>query len=56
MPLTFMVAIATLGFEADAITHDEYYTFIVASMGSGIFLMILIKILHAYFYPKESKE
>lgn len=56
MPLTFMVAIATLGFEADAITHDEYYTFIVASMGSSIFLMILIKILHAYFYPKELKE
>ncbi len=56
MPLTFMVAIATLGFEADAITHDEYYTFIVASMGSGIFLMILIKILHTYFYPKEAKE
>lgn len=56
MPLTFMVAIATLGFQAEAITHDEYYSFIVASMGSGIFLMILIKILYAYFYPKEIKE
>lgn len=56
MPLTFMVAIATLGFQAEAITHDEYYTFILASMGSGIFLMILIKILYAYFYPKELKE
>lgn len=56
MPLTFTVAIATLGYQANAINHDEYYAFIVASMGSGIFLMILIKILHSYFYPKESKE
>jgi Kef-type K+ transport system membrane component KefB len=49
MPLTFTVAIATLGYNAHAITHDEYYAFILASMGSGIFLMILIKILHNYF-------
>lgn len=49
MPLTFMVAIATLGYDAQAITHDEYYAFIVASMGSGIFLMILIKIIYAFF-------
>lgn len=53
MPLTFMVAIATLGYEAHAISHDEYYAFIVASMGSGIFLMILIKILYTFFYPKK---
>lgn len=56
MPLTFTVAIATLGYQANAINHDEYYAFIVASMGSGIFLMILIKILHSYFYPNELKE
>ncbi|MDP2079314.1 MAG: cation:proton antiporter [Sulfuricurvum sp.] len=56
MPLTFTVAIATLGYQADAISHNEYYAFIVASMGSGIFLMILIKILHSCFYPKEVKE
>lgn len=56
MPLTFTVAIATLGYEAAAISHDEYYSFIVASMGSGIFLMIVIKILYTFFYPKGSKE
>lgn len=50
MPLTFTVAIATLGYNAHAITHDEYYAFILASMGSGIFLMILIKILYSFFY------
>jgi Kef-type K+ transport system membrane component KefB len=49
MPLTFTVAIATLGYEAQAITHDEYYAFIVASMGSGIFLMIAIKIIYSFF-------
>ena len=55
MPLTFTVAIATLGYEAAAISHDEYYAFIVASMGSGIFLMILIKILYNFFYPDNGK-
>jgi len=50
MPLTFTVAIATLGYNAHAITHDEYNAFILASMGSGIFLMILIKILYNFFY------
>lgn len=55
MPLTFTVAIATLGYEAAAITHEEYYSFIVASMGSGIFLMIVIKILYNFFYPKGLK-
>jgi len=52
MPLTFTVAIATLGYGANAITHDEYYSFIVASMGSGIFLMLLIKILYIVFNKK----
>jgi len=56
MPLTFTVAIATLGYEAAAISHDEYYSFIVASMGSGILLMILIKILYNFFYPDNGKK
>ena len=56
MPLTFTVAIATLGYEASAISHDEYYAFIVASMGSGIFLMITIKILYNLFYPDNEKK
>lgn len=56
MPLTFTVAIATLGYEAHAISHDEYYSFIVASMGSGIFLMILIKIIYNFFYQNKKKD
>jgi Kef-type K+ transport system membrane component KefB len=55
MPLTFLVAIATLGYEANAITHDEYYAFIVASMGSGIFLMVVIKILYTLFTKNNSQ-
>lgn len=53
MPLTFMVAIATLGYEAGAISHNEYFSFIVASMGSGIGLMIAIKIIYTLFEKHE---
>jgi Kef-type K+ transport system membrane component KefB len=56
MPLTFTVAIATLGYGAKAISHDEYYAFIVASMGSGIFLMIVIKILFSFFNRDKGKK
>jgi len=56
MPLTFTVAIATLGYGAHAISQEEYNAFIVASMGSGIFLMILIKILYNFFYPENEKK
>jgi len=53
MPLTFTVAIATIGYNAQAITHDEYNAFILASMGSGVFLMIFIKILYNFFYRNK---
>lgn len=53
MPLTFLVAIATLGLSAKAITQEEYYAFIVASMGSAIAIMIFIKIFYVIFKQKE---
>lgn len=56
MPLTFTVAIATLGYEAQAISHDEYNAFIVASMGSGIVLMIVIKILYTFFSRSKTQK
>jgi Kef-type K+ transport system membrane component KefB len=56
MPLTFTVAIATLGYSANAITHDEYYAFIVASMGSGITLMLTIKILYTFFNRSKGQK
>ncbi len=56
MPLTFTVAIATLGYGAKAITHDEYYAFIVASMGSGILLMIVIKVLFSFFNRSRGEK
>lgn len=56
MPLTFTVAIATLGYEAQAISHDEYNAFIVASMGSGIVLMVGIKILYTFFNRNNTRK
>lgn len=53
MPLTFMVAIATLGYEANAITHNEYYAFIVASMVVSVTLMIVIKILYTVVFRER---
>lgn len=55
MPLTFLVAIATLGYDAGAITHNEYFSFIVSSMGSGIFLMIAIKMLYLLFTKNQAR-
>ncbi len=49
MPLTFLVAIATLGLQAGAINESEYSAFIVASMGSGVILMVGIKFLYLLF-------
>jgi Kef-type K+ transport system membrane component KefB len=51
MPLTFLVAIATLGLHAKAISPTEYYAFVVASMLSAVVLMVVIKILHRFFKP-----
>jgi Kef-type K+ transport system membrane component KefB len=49
MPLTFLVAIATLSYNAKAITENEYYTFIIAAMMAAVSIMLLIKILHSIF-------
>ena len=52
MPLTFMVAIAMLSFNYGLITQAEYFSFIIASMIDGLFLMILIRKLYKYFIPQ----
>ena len=49
MPLTFMVAIAMLSFNYGLITQSEYFSFIIASMVDGLFLMILIRKLYKWF-------
>ncbi|RAX58143.1 sodium:proton antiporter [Helicobacter monodelphidis] len=48
MPLTFLVAFATLGHDMGAITSDEYYTFVIAALSEGILFVIIIKFLNMY--------
>lgn len=55
MPLTFMVAIAMLSYNYGLITQDEYFSFIIASMMDGLFLMILIRRLYKFFNLETKK-
>lgn len=52
VPLTFLVAIATLAKKAGAISNNEYYSFVVASMINAVFLLLAIKILYQLFFKK----
>lgn len=54
MPLTFMIAVATLGVESNAINNFEYSSIVVASMLDAIVLMLVIKVLNFYFEKKKS--
>lgn len=45
MPLTFLVAIATLGLHSKAISPQEYNALILAAMIEGTLIMTLVKIL-----------
>lgn len=58
MPLTFMVAIAMLSYSYELITQAEYFSFIIASMLDGLFLMIIIRKLYRFFKlsPQEQKK
>lgn len=48
MPLAFLVAVATLGAQAHAISTEAYYSFVIAAMIDAVTLMTLIK----FIYPK----
>jgi len=56
MPLTFMVAVATIGLHSNAIDKLEYSSIVVASMLDAIVLMLGIKILTYYFAKAEDKK
>jgi Kef-type K+ transport system membrane component KefB len=53
MPLTFIIAIATIAYEATLISKNEYLSLIVAGMLSGIIIMSLLKFLISYIYKKK---
>ena len=56
MPLTFTVAIAMLSYNYGLITQSEYFSFIIASMIDGLFLMILIRKLYKWFNLESIKS
>ncbi|MBN2721372.1 MAG: cation:proton antiporter [Campylobacterales bacterium] len=45
MPLTFLVAIATIAINTRAISMYDYYAFVLAAMIEGIGIMIVIKLI-----------
>ncbi|DAB31106.1 MAG TPA: sodium:proton antiporter [Sulfurimonas sp. UBA12504] len=55
MPLTFLIAIATISYEAKLITQNEYLSFIVAGMLSGIIIMSVLKLLISIIYKTKVK-
>ena len=54
MPLTFLIATATLGLQLKIITHENYYAFVMGAMIEGISFMIAIKLILNYW--KSSKK
>lgn len=53
MPLTFLVAIATIAVKNGAIHPNEYASFIVAALIEGIVIMTLIQVLISIFKRQE---
>ncbi len=58
MPLTFLVAVATIAAKNGAIGTDEYASFIVAALIEGIVIMVLIQVLMFLFtrYERRANE
>jgi Kef-type K+ transport system membrane component KefB len=54
MPLTLLVAIATLAYHNDSIDQHHYYAFILASLFEVIIVMILIKVFAKLFAKTNS--
>jgi len=48
MPLTLLIAMATLAYHADSIDILHYYAFILAALIQVISVMIIIKLMHTY--------
>lgn len=56
MPLTFLVAIATIAAKNGAIGENEYASFIVAALMEGVVIMILIQLLMHVFKRYDVKN
>jgi len=53
MPLTLLIAMATLAFSANSIDKLHYYAFILAALFQVISVMIVIKLINIYKSKKE---
>ena len=53
MPLTLLIAMATLAYNAQSIDELHYYALILASLFQAIFVMIIIRLLNNYKLKKE---
>ena len=56
MPLTLLIAMATLAYHANSIDTLHYYAFILAALFQVISVMIVIKIINNYKLKKEQKQ
>jgi Kef-type K+ transport system membrane component KefB len=56
IPLTFLIAVATLAYNTNAIKDDEYYAIIIAGLISAMILIVVIKILHTIFYTLKAAK
>jgi len=45
MPLTFLIAIATIAISNNAISLNEYYAFVLAAIIEAIVIMVIIKVI-----------
>ena len=54
MPLTLLIAMATLAYHASSIDTLHYYAFILAALFQVISVMIIIKLINNYKLKKES--
>lgn len=54
MPLTLLIAMATLAFSADSIDKLHYFAFILAALFQVISVMVVIKIIHIFKLKQES--
>lgn len=56
MPLTLLIAMATLAFSANSIDQLHYYAFILAALFQVISVMVIIKLINNYKLKKEHEQ
>ncbi len=56
MPLTFLVATATLGIQLQAITQEDYYAFVIAALLEGVLFTLAIKFIHTRAHKNASER